>query len=707
VSLSRASQGTAKARRQKSALAAFRAIFDLPHQDADLAKSQLAMLARHIPLLYIILTASALILAATHFDSSPPFLTLVMPGIFCLLAANRIIHWRRLDAASYTGAMACQRMKSVMVTVCLVGAAVTAWALSLYPYGNAAERCDVAFFMAITVISCILCLMHLRGAALLLTTIVVLPFTLFVTLSGNPILIAMLLNLLLVAGGLLAVMLRNYQDFAGLVVSRRETQSLSDDNLRLANSDALTGLPNRRSFLSALHGAIATAPPAGFAVAIIDLDRFKSVNDIYGHSAGDRMLAHCGERLATLADATLFIARLGGDEFGAILQRNPDEAGIAAFGAKVQAMLEAPFTITQDAQATIGCSIGVATYPQNGRTAEELFERADYALYDGKQHHKGQTVRFSQTLETRIRQSSRIEQALRKGALDDELWLAFQPIMDATTGDTLAFEALARWNSQDLGPLGPDVFIPIAERAQLINQLTEILFAKALAAAESWPADINLAFNLSAQDIGSPATMAQIHHMVRASTIVPSRIFFEITETALLQDFDTSAEVIEGLHRLGAGIALDDFGTGFSSLGYVHRLKLDKIKIDRSFITDIDSSERAPKIVRSIIDLCRNLDLACVVEGVETSAQLTVLLGLGARAVQGHLFSRPMPQADIPAFLATHPARGRPKPRRPLHAMPGEAGYPCLSTTTPAFGHKPNPNPPSLDQRSSAKSADQ
>jgi diguanylate cyclase (GGDEF)-like protein len=429
--------------------------------------------------------------------------------------------------------------------------------------------------------------------------------------------------------------------------------------------------------LAALHAAIASAPPAGFAVAIIDLDRFKSVNDTYGHGAGDRMLEDCGQRLATLADATIFIARLGGDEFGAILQRNPDEAGIAAFGAKVQAMLEAPFTLNQDSQATIGCSIGVATYPQNGRTAEELFERADYALYDGKQHHKGKMVRFSQTLETRIRHASRIEQALRRAPLEDELWIAFQPILDAGANEIVAFEALARWNSADLGAVGPDVFIPIAERAQLINRLTEILFAKALRAATAWPGAIGLGFNLSAHDIGSPATMQQIYQMVRKSPVPASRVVFEITETALLHDFDGAAEVIESIHRLGATVALDDFGTGFSSLGYVHRLKLDKIKIDRSFITDIDRSERSPQIVRSIIDLCRNLEMPCVVEGVETAAQLAVLLDLGARGMQGHFFSPPMPESAIPAFLARKPFPGRhttrrltPAPETGNHAQP-------------------------------------
>jgi diguanylate cyclase (GGDEF)-like protein len=657
-------------------LTELRALFALPADDLDLAVSQLAVLARQIPLLLTILTVNALALAATHARSAPRLLTMVIPTILCLVCYYRVIFWWRIDLSRIDGAGALQRMKIIVRSVVLLGIAFTFWSLALYPYGDAFARCHVAFYMAITVISCILCLTHLRGAALLLTGIVVVPYTVFFVLTGNIVLIAMAANLLLVAASLIFVMLRNYQDFAGRVVSQRETQRLSDENLRLAHLDGLTGLPNRRRFLAELDHVFAAAQTAGsgFSVAMIDLDRFKSVNDTYGHTAGDRLLEQIGARLSRIVTPELFIARLGGDEFGAILKGAPDDDAIRAFGAQVQALLEPAFIIGIDGLATIGCSIGVATYPRTGQTAEELFERADYALYDGKQHRKGETILFSQDLEIQIRKSSQIEQALRNADLQSELWLAFQPIVDAMTSQTVAFEALARWNSREFGVVQPGVFIPIAEHTQLMNQITKILFAKTLDALRLCPAPIRVCFNLSAYDLCSRATMADIQAMVAQSDIPPGRIVFEITEGALLQDFDLAAETIEALHRLGARIALDDFGVGFSSLGYVHRLKLDKIKIDRSFVTDIERTETAPKIIRSIVDLCRNLELDCVIEGVETPSQLALLLGLGAGHVQGFLFSAPLPVEAIAGFLASNSAS-----ESLTMKLPHQRRYPVLS----------------------------
>ncbi len=636
-------------------LTAFRTLFALPYDDPALAHAQLSVLAKQIPMLFVILTTSSLTLAATHLRSAPPLLTIVMPIIFCAVSAHRIRFWQRLDLQALDGAGALRQLKATTRTVGVLGLVFTIWSLALYPYGGAYAHCHVAFFMAITVVSCILCLSPHRSAALLLSSIVLVPFTILFLFSDNLVLISMVINLALVAWGLIIIMRRYNQSFDNLVIAQRKTQHLSDENRRLARRDGLTGLPNRRSFMAELDNTLTASRQAGthFAVAIIDLDRFKSVNDTYGHAAGDRLLDQIGARLHGVTSPDRFIARLGGDEFGAILKNTADEAAIAAFGEDLQTCLQPSFTLNASTLANIGCSVGVAQYPHTGHTAEDLFERADYALYHGKQHRKGEIILFSQTLETQIRRSSQIEQALRNADLDAELSLAFQPIIDATTNRTVAFEALARWNSPELGPVSPGVFIPIAEHAQLINQITLILFAKYLNAHHLIPPPVRIAFNLSAHNLSSPPTMTKIQNMICQSGVQASRIVFEITEGALLRDFDLAEATIESLHDMGATIALDDFGAGFSSLGYVHRLKLDKIKIDRSFVTNLDHSATAPNIIRSLIDLCRNLDLICVVEGVETEAQLTMLLGLGARYIQGYLFSKPMNSDAIAAWCAS------------------------------------------------------
>jgi predicted signal transduction protein with EAL and GGDEF domain len=305
-----------------------------------------------------------------------------------------------------------------------------------------------------------------------------------------------------------------------------------------------------------------------------------------------------------------------------------------------------------DATAQIAGSIGFANYPEAGTSAALLFERADYALYHAKQHARGRPVIFSREHEIQIRQSASIERCLRNGDLEKELSLAFQPIFDVTRGEVLAFEALARWDSPELGRVPPDVFIRVAERTDFISQLTQILLRKALACARSWPDDIRISFNLSARDIGSAKAILKIIAIIENSGVVPERIDLEVTETALMRDFDKGCECLKALKALGAHIALDDFGTGYSSLSYVHRLPLDKIKIDRSFIKDIETLPACRDIVKTVIDLCRNLKLTCVIEGMETEEQAQILRGLGGATMQGYYFSKPMPADAVEGFLA-------------------------------------------------------
>lgn len=302
--------------------------------------------------------------------------------------------------------------------------------------------------------------------------------------------------------------------------------------------------------------------------------------------------------------------------------------------------------------AEVAGSAGLVAYPEGAATAQQLFERADYALYTAKHQRSGRAIIFSHDHETRIRETSRIEQALRHANLGSEMWLAYQPIRDIENARTIGYEALARWRSATLGVVDPDVFIPIAERAHQIGRLTEILLTKALNTAASWPESLYISFNLSALDLVSRDTMEAVRHIVAASGVAPGRIEFEITETAVMRDFDQASEALARLRQLGTRITLDDFGTGFSSLSHVHRLKPDKIKIDRSFVRDINVNEASRNIIRTIIDMCRNLGLECVVEGVETQAQLSILRSLGCQLIQGYLFGQPMTGSSVGQHIA-------------------------------------------------------
>jgi diguanylate cyclase (GGDEF)-like protein len=550
-------------------------------------------------------------------------------------------------------------LRTTTLLVAVLGAAFTAWALSLFPYGDAYAQGHVAFYMSITVIGCIFCLMHLRSAALMLTLIVTVPFTVFFSLTGNPAFVAISMNILLVSVAMIFILFTYYRDFANLIESQKalvvkqvETQQLSDENFRLANLDSLTDLPNRRRFFADLQALLDRSKHTAsrFAVGLIDLDGFKPVNDLYGHAAGDKVLIEVGRRLRETCGPSVTLARLGGDEFGLIIDGNLSDADIREFGQSICLALQAPCALPE-VTAQVSGSVGFATFPEAGRSEEQLLECADYALYYAKQNVRGSAVIFSGAHETEIRESGRIEHGLRHADLERELSVVFQPIFDVDRDRTIGFEALARWTSPTLGAVPPSIFIKAAERSDLISRLTEVLLRKALDAARSWPKELRVSFNLSVRDIASADAILRIMAIVQGSGVEPHRIDLEVTETAVMRDFEGASDALRTLRRVGVRISLDDFGTGYSSLSYVHRLPLDKIKIDRSFVAEIETEPTCRDIIKSVVDLCRNLKLDCVVEGAETEAQLRILQELGCATIQGYIFGRPMPISDVPGHI--------------------------------------------------------
>jgi diguanylate cyclase (GGDEF)-like protein len=420
-----------------------------------------------------------------------------------------------------------------------------------------------------------------------------------------------------------------------------------DEARQLADFDALTALPNRRSFFAALD-ALASNGQA-FDLGLIDLDGFKPVNDIYGHAAGDAVLTEVALRLGEAGKGQVHAARLGGDEFALIVEGGADATTLLALGERLCAELRRPYAF---GGMTIGLSASVGfARGGEGLDAKSLLERADYALYRAKEKQRGGAVMFDARHEQEMLDFNRIDQALRTGNLEAELHVVFQPQVDVQSGRTLGFEALARWNSPILGAVRPDVFIRAAERSGMIGELTPALLKKALAAAAEWPENLRVAFNLSVYDLHSGRAIKRVCDIVRKSGIAPGRIEFEITETAMLSDLDQALNSLARLREMGARIALDDFGSGFSSFGQIHRLPLDCLKIDRSFVQELLKNAKTRKIVKTMIDLCANLNLDHVVEGVETEEQLWQLREVDARCVQGYLFARPMAVSEIEDYL--------------------------------------------------------
>lgn len=628
-----------------------RIFFSVPHDNPELLKAQYRAFSHQLPLMYFILLTNTWALAISHLDVAPVWLTVYIPTAFTILCGIRTVGWWRSRYVVPTREIALHALTRTNRLTSVITIAFSAWALGLTPYGDNLAQAHVAFYMAITVIGCIFSLMHLRPAAFTVAIIANIVFIAFFGSSGNLTFIAMAANSLLVTIAMLFILMGNYRDFARMVDGQASMKAMSNENFRLANLDSLTDLPNRRQFFSRLDEEFHLARVQGrrLAVGVLDLDGFKPVNDIYGHAVGDRLLVAVGERLVSSCGESVHLARLGGDEFALIVKEIGDQE-LLALGQHMCAVLRAPFDLAE-ATVQISASVGFTVFPELASSATELFEQADYALYHSKRTSRGTPVLFSAKHEAEIHRNARIEHALRAADLDAELAVFFQPVVDARTGKAVGFEALARWDSPTLGSVPPDQFIAVAERAGIVSRLTRPLLEKALSAAARWPDEVRLSFNLSNHDISSSEGVVRIVGIVLRSGIDPGRIDFELTETAIMRDFEQVKAAIGTIKALGCGISLDDFGTGYSSLSQLHALPLTKIKIDRSFVTDLHQRPASYKIVKSLIALSRDMGLGCVIEGVETADELSALVRLGGFEFQGYYYSPPMPESKLAAFL--------------------------------------------------------
>ncbi len=622
----------------------------------DLLKAQHQAFTRQMPMMYFILLSSTWALAATHIRFAPLWLTVGVPALFTLGCTLRIAFWWRTRGIEPSAGVAHAILRRTNRLAGGIAIAFTIWSFLLVPYGDAYTRSHVAFYMAITVISCIFCLMYVRSAAFMVTVIVNGAFIAFFLASRQPTFVAIAINMLLVCTGMMSILLTNYRNFENMVISQKRTEALSNENLLLANRDSLTELPNRRAFFAHLEAELEKAKANGtrLALGVIDLDGFKPVNDLYGHSVGDRLLINVSKRLSESLKASKAF-RLGGDEFAIIAPVIPDDAQLVANANAISERLRAPYHMAEGT-VHVSASMGIAVFPHLASTLEELFDRADYALYHAKRTRRGDAVLFDAEHEKQINIEARIVHLLKQTEIEKELSVVFQPVVDIRDGTTACFEALARWSSPVLGQVPPSQFFAIAERAGIVSSLTRPLLKRALASASQWPPSVRLSFNLSAQDLNACEGVLSLIGIIENSGFDARRLDLEITETAFAHDFKQVKQSVEMLRRLGCGISLDDFGTGYSSLTRLHALPLTKIKIDRSFVTDLHEKPASYKIVKSLLALSRDMELECVVEGVETPAELATLESLGATLVQGYIFAPPLKERDVVEFLSVQAA---------------------------------------------------
>ena len=440
---------------------------------------------------------------------------------------------------------------------------------------------------------------------------------------------------------------------ASEIVERRRSEA---EMKHIALHDALTGLPNRVLFHDTLKQAMVNADENGEAVAVLclDLDRFKDVNDTYGHPAGDMLLRSVAQRLLSAVRVEDTVARMSGDEF-AIIQPRPatsasDSDSTEALALRLLEVFQAPFHIGEEA-FHCGVSIGGALFPYDATSTDDLLKKADIALYQAKSEGGRIYHRFDADMSAALELRRGFEQDLRRALEKKEFELHYQPLFDIESQSIFGCEALIRWCHPVRGYVQPTEFIPIAESTGLIVEIGEWALRTACMEAAHWPGSIKIAVNLSPVQLTKNGLVQTVKSALADAKLDPRRLELEIIESTLLGNTEPVLQALWELKNLGIEIAMDDFGTGNSSLGYLRKFPFDKIKVDRSFISDMDSSAESTAIVRAVVGLATGLGMTTVAEGVETAEQLGSLQAEGCVQAQGYYFSRPRPASEIRAMF--------------------------------------------------------
>jgi diguanylate cyclase (GGDEF)-like protein len=423
---------------------------------------------------------------------------------------------------------------------------------------------------------------------------------------------------------------------------------------RLARQDSLTGLPNREVLRRALDDALVSAARRKnqCSVFLLDLDRFKAVNDTLGHPAGDTLLRLVSLRLREQVGELGQVGRLGGDEFEVVIPTAPTKDELAKLAQGIIDSLSRPYTINGTA-VSIGASVGIVTSLYDDRTSDDLMRDADLALYAAKAAGKGCYRFFVPEMHEAARERSRMESDLRVALEKNQLRVVYQPSVDATSEAVMGFEALLRWDHPEHGPISPAMFIPLAEEIGLINEIGEWVLRTACIEAANWPSHTTVAVNLSPVQFKLPSLPATVRAILAETDLPAKRLELEITEGVFLSNDDHVHDMIGSLKGIGLKLALDDFGTGYSSLSYLLRVPFDKIKVDQSFVRGAsDPASRNAALIRAMVGLASDLKMQTTAEGVETQEELMLVRSLGCSLVQGYYFAKPMPAEDARELAA-------------------------------------------------------
>ena len=448
-----------------------------------------------------------------------------------------------------------------------------------------------------------------------------------------------------------------FTGFRGVGSDVTEQRESSEKIAYLARYDTLTSLPNRLMLTEALGEALEYAKHwrTRCALLMVDLDRFKAVNDSLGHMTGDKMLAQVSSRLQALMGDNAMVGRLGGDEFAIVIRDASDLDFLRQLAGRVISTLSEPYQVDNHT-LYVGASVGSAIGPRDGKTVEELMRNADLALYRAKDIGGGEHCRFEPMLHASAEERRQLEVSLRKALGLDEFVLHYQPVVDARSENIVSFEALVRWNSSDHGFVSPGKFIPLAEDTRLIVPIGQWVLRQACFEARNWPDHVKVNVNVSPEQLLEPDFHQQVVDALAASGLRPERLEIEVTESIFMRDASIARNALEQAMALGCSIALDDFGTGYSSLGYLRKLRFSTIKVDRTFVQGAATgANESLAIINAVVAMAKSMNMTTTAEGVEDAEQAELIRNLGCDKIQGYYFGRPMPAEDFSAYVMQAP----------------------------------------------------
>ena len=622
---------------------------------------QMRATSKNLSALYAMLCVASLSLGMSFLEYAPLYLTLGLPCLFIVASILRINHWRD-SQIEFTDPVRAKRDFAVMEYGSLIIFAILGvWIAMLWPYAIGRQEAQLAVFTCLIGSVAMMCSMPrprivaigLGGTLIVFCLVFVLHDPHFYGFLAVPMAVSygvfFKVSFSYKQRIVESVMLHNE-----LISENERASGLAESNRFLALSDTLTGLPNRRRFFEQINLFFERCPDGELPiVGLVDLDGFKPLNDVFGHSAGDAVLVETANRMKLAA--THYggaVARLGGDEFAYVLPWNTSRDDAMKFSQELVASISNPVVLPSSDVSRVSASVGLSSRSFEVASAKDLLEQADFALFRAKESSAGPVVEFSSHHAASKRREVLVHQAFKNADLDKEIHLVYQPIIDTRDGAIRRCEALARWDSPEIGMVPPGEFVPIAEKAGMTQEMTLAVFRKVIAQLKVWPDTARIAVNLSAQDVNSrQCTDLLASMLIRQSPSLRKRISIEVTESSLLTDFSEVHSNLLKFRELGVKIALDDFGTGFSSLRYLQELEFDIVKIDRSFISSIEYNQKSFGLVRTISRLCRSLSIACVAEGVETREELDHVRSAGCHLVQGYIFTKPLMAEKMLPYL--------------------------------------------------------